>query len=127
MTNNLTLSSLAHTWIFDVDGTICVHNGYKNGGDILLDGVKDLFAQIPADDMVIFITSRKVEEKENLERFLTENELRFDHIIYDAPMGERILINDDKPSGLKTAYAVNKNRDTHLGITLKIDDKNYTN
>ncbi len=38
---NLTLSSLPHTWILDVDGTICIHNGYKNGEDVLLDGVKD--------------------------------------------------------------------------------------
>lgn len=29
MQSNLMLSSLAHTWIFDVDGTICIHNGYK--------------------------------------------------------------------------------------------------
>ncbi len=121
MTNNLTLSSLAHTWIFDVDGTICVHNGYKNGGDILLDGVKELFAQIPTEDMVVFITSRKADEKENLEHFLTKNGLRFDHIIYDAPMGERILINDDKPSGLKTAYAVNKKRDANLSVRINIE------
>ena len=48
----LTLSPLPHTWIFDIDGTICIHNGYKNGGDVLLDGVKDLFAKIPDDDMM---------------------------------------------------------------------------
>ena len=55
MTNNLVLSPLAHTWIFDVDGTICVHNGYKNGGDIILDGVKELFTQIPDEDMIIIL------------------------------------------------------------------------
>ena len=122
MTNKLTLSPLAHTWIFDVDGTVCVHNGYKNGGDVLLDGVKELFAQIPPEDMIVFITSRKVEEKENLEAFLTENGLRFDHIIYDAPMGERILINDDKPSGLPMAFAVRKKRDAAANLNLCIDE-----
>ncbi len=121
MTNKLTLSPLAHTWIFDVDGTVCVHNGYKNGGDVLLDGVKELFVQIPPEDMIVFITSRKVEEKENLEAFLTENGLRFDHIIYDAPMGERILINDDKPSGLPMAFAVRKKRDAVLDLPVMID------
>lgn len=121
MSNNLVLSPLPHTWIFDVDGTICIHNGYKNGGDVLLDGVKALFAQIPADDMIILLTSRKVEEKENLIKFMKDNDLRYNHIIFDAPMGERILINDDKPSGLKMAYAVNKKRDTALNISLKID------
>ena len=67
----LTLSPLPHTWIFDVDGTICVHNGYKNGGDVLLDGVKDLFAKIPADDMIILLTSRKEQERENINVLLT--------------------------------------------------------
>lgn len=123
MKNNLVLSSLPHTWIFDVDGTICMHNGYKNGGDILLDGVKEFFAQIPSDDMIIFITSRKIEEKVNLEHFLLKNGLRFNHIIFDAPVGERILINDDKLSGLKCAYAINKKRDSRLIINVKIDEK----
>ena len=122
MTNNLVLSPLAHTWIFDVDGTICVHNGYKNGGDIILDGVKELFTQIPDEDMIIILTSRKTEEKENLIKFMSDNGLRYDHIIFEAPMGERILINDNKPSGLKCAYAVNKNRDDNINIKLIIDN-----
>ena len=121
MKNNIVLSSLAHTWIFDVDGTICIHNGYKNGGDVLLDGVKELFSQIPNDDMIIFLTSRKIEERGKLEHFLRSNGLRFNHIIFDAPMGERILINDDKPSGLKCAYALNKDRDASLAVNIQID------
>lgn len=43
MSETLVLSALPHTWIFDIDGTICVHNGYKNGGDVLLNGVKKFF------------------------------------------------------------------------------------
>lgn len=121
MTNNLVLSPLAHTWIFDVDGTICVHNGYKNGEDIILDGVKEAFAKIPDEDMIIILTSRKTEEKENLIKFLNKNGLRYNHIIFDAPMGERILVNDDKPSGLKCAYAINKERDEKLEISLIVN------
>lgn len=123
MSAELKLSTLGHTWIFDVDGTICVHNGYRNGGDVLLDGVRDLFAQIPAQDMVVFITSRKAEEKERLEKFLKENGLRFNHIIFDAPFGERILINDDKPGGLKCACAVNKKRNEALSVKIKIEER----
>ncbi|MGN1079536.1 MAG: hypothetical protein ACI4TE_05115 [Alphaproteobacteria bacterium] len=118
MSTELKLSTLGHTWIFDVDGTICVHNGYKNGGDRLLDGVRELFAQIPDQDMIVFITSRKSEEKERLEQFLKENTLRFDHIIFNAPFGERILINDDKPDGLKCALALNKGRDQNFDLNL---------
>lgn len=121
MSNNLVLSSLPHTWIFDVDGTICIHNGYKNGGDIILDGVKEFFSQIPDEDMIIFLTSRKSEEKENLVKFMNDNGLRYSHIIFDAPMGERVLINDDKPSGLKCACVINKKRDEKLNININID------
>lgn len=121
MNKQLIISALPHTWILDVDGTICVHNGYKNGEDSLLDGVKEFFAQIPAEDMIIFITSRKIEEKANLENFLAKNGLRFNHIIFDAPMGERILINDDKPSGLKMTYVLDKKRDEPLITNIFID------
>lgn len=122
MKNSLTVSALPHTWIFDVDGTLCVHNGYKNGGDVLLDGVKQLFDQIPTQDMIILLTARKEEERERLDSFIKSNGLRYDKVIFDAPMGERILINDNKPSGLKMAYAIEKERDLPLNIQLKIDE-----
>lgn len=121
MQNNLILSPLPHTWIFDVDGTVCTHNGYKNSGDQILPGVQEFFSKIPGDDMIIFITSRKQQEKEKLEIFLKSNGLRYNHIIFDAPMGERILVNDNKPSGLKCAHAINKIRDEKWNLTIKID------
>lgn len=117
------LSPLPKTWLLDVDGTIVKHNGYKTGGDVLLDGVKEFFARIAAEDKVIFLTARPVEEKENLENFLRENGLRHDLILFDIPVGERILVNDRKPSGLATAYAVNKDRDTALKMDFSINEK----
>lgn len=119
--NKLVISRLAHTWIIDVDGTICVHNGYKNGEDIILDGVQEFFHSIPDDDMIVFLTSRSSAEEKRLKLFLKKHNLRFDHIIFDAPMGERILINDDKPSGLKMAYAINKIRDEKMYVHFCID------
>ena len=42
MENKLILSTLPKTWVFDLDGTILKHNGYKlDGEDTLLKGVKD--------------------------------------------------------------------------------------
>ena len=122
MKNSLTVSALPHTWIFDVDGTICVHNGYKKGEDRILKGVKELFSQIPTQDMIILLTSRKEEERERLDSFMKANGLRYDKVIFDAPVGERILINDNKPSGLKMVYAIEKERDFPLNIHLKIDE-----
>jgi len=114
----LRLSSLEHTWILDLDGTIIKHNGYKNDGfDTLLDGAIEFLNQIPEQDMIIFITARQKEYSEITEQFLTQNHIRYNHIIYGAPYGERILINDQKPSGLDMAYACNLPRD--LGIKIK--------
>lgn len=106
------MSVLPKTWILDLDGTIVRHNGYKSGGtDILLEGADRLLSQIKESDMVIFITSRKKEYREMTERFLNGHGIRYDHIIYEAPYGERILVNDRKPSGLAMAYAINTKRD----------------
>lgn len=119
----LTLSSLPHTWILDVDGTIVKHNGYKiDGYDTLLAGVKEFFASLPSQDRVILLTARKAEYLPALKDFLTKNQIRYDHIITDVPMGERILVNDNKPSGLKCAYAVNKERDEILNIGWLLDE-----
>jgi len=123
MTENLTLSPLGHTWILDLDGTIVKHNGYKlDGYDTLLDGALSFMQGIPDDDMIVFITSRKTEQKKRTEDFLKENNIRHDHIIYNAPYGERVLINDSKPSGLKTAVAVNVKRDMFSGIHIEVDE-----
>lgn len=122
MRDKFNISTLPHTWIIDVDGTICIHNGYKNGGDQILPGVKEFFSKIPDEDMVLILTSRSSSEKDNLVKFMSENGLRYNHIIFDAPMGERIIINDDKPSGLKMAYALNKKRDEALNFEFEIDE-----
>lgn len=120
----LTLSSLPHTWIFDLDGTLVEHNGYKKYGyDLLLAGAKELLQSIPNDDMIIFITSREKEYKKMTEAFLIENDIKYDHIIYEVPYGERILVNDTKPSGLKMAYSICPDRDQPVDISVIIDDR----
>ena len=117
----LALSPLGHTWILDLDGTIVKHNGYKiDGHDTFLEGAEEFLKSIPEDDMIIFLTSRKLEYKELTESFLKDHGLRYDHIIYEAPYGERILMNDDKPSGLKMGYAINIKRNVKREIMIKI-------
>lgn len=119
---NIKVSPLGKTWIFDIDGTVVKHNGYKiDGNDSLLDGAKEFFEKISETDMIIFITSRTEEIKDDTERFLKKNGIRFDDIIYNAPFGERILINDKKTSGLKTSIALNTNRDIFLTTNFEVD------
>lgn len=111
----LFLSSLGHTWILDLDGTLVKHNGYKvDGEDSFLEGAEDFLANIPPQDMVIILTSRTEKVREQTETFLQEHGIHYDVIIYNVPYGERVLINDDKPSGLKTAIALEKVRNEGL-------------
>jgi phosphatidate phosphatase PAH1 len=107
-------SNLTKTWIFDLDGTLVKHNGYKNGEDVLLPGVSKFFASISKNDVIIILTARSSRYRKITEDFLHKNQIHFDCIIYDLPVGERILINDKKPSGLRTAYAYNLERDIGL-------------
>jgi len=60
---------------------------------------------------MIIITSRETTYREETLRFLEENGIRYDEILFDMPVGERILVNDRKPSGLDMAVALNMDRD----------------
>ena len=115
MEKQLKLSPLEHTWFIDIDGTICKHNGYKiDGHDTLLPGVKEFLDSIPNGDLIIFVTSRTDEYKDLTIRFMNDNNIRYDQIIFNAPYGERIVVNDNKPSGLVMGKAINIHRDSGL-------------
>lgn len=112
MEEKLILSTLPKTWIFDLDGTLVKHNGYKlDGEDTLLLGVKEYLASIPKEDKIIIFTSRTAEYKEETLQFLKKNHMRYDNILFDIPLGERIVVNDRKPSGIDMAVAMNMDRD----------------
>lgn len=117
------VSPLAKTWILDLDGTIVVHNGpYIYGEDRFLPGAKEFLDNIPPQDMVIFLTARNNFEKAHTLKFLKNNNVRYDHIIFNAGHGERILINDNKPDGLVTALAFNTTRDIFCEKRFVTDD-----
>ena len=121
--DTLVLSPLPKTWILDLDGTLVRHNGYKTDGhDTLLDGAREFMASIGTADMVIIVTSRTEDCAAETEGFLRGNGIRFDRIIYSAPYGERILVNDDKPSGLPMAVAVRKRRDGAEFPRISVDE-----
>ena len=119
----LKISKLGHTWILDLDGTLVVHNGYKTGEDKFLPGAKEFLQSIPKNDYVLILTAREKEAREKNEKFLKENNIRYNQILFEMPMGERILINDDKPSGLRCAYAITPERNQgleNLDVILRI-------
>tara|TARA_A100000164_G_C21847265_1_gene743196 strand:- start:859 stop:1221 length:363 start_codon:yes stop_codon:yes gene_type:complete len=108
------LSTLNHSWFIDLDGTIIKHNGHLIKNEKILKGVENFWAKIPKKDKIILTTARRKEDFKQVLVLLNSLDLRFDHIIFDLPLGERILINDIKPSGLKTAIAINAERDKGL-------------
>lgn len=111
MESGLILSTLPKTWIFDLDGTLLEHNGYKTQGiDIVLPGVVEYLAAIPPEDKIIILTSRTEQYREITLRFLEKNRIRYDGILFNMPMGERIIVNDRKPSGIDMAVAINIDR-----------------
>ncbi len=116
------LTTLGHTWIVDLDGTVVKHNGYKTDGtDTFLDGAEAFLHSLPPKDMIIFLTSRPEEYRGQTERFLSDHAIRYDHIIFGAPYGERILINDNKPGGLRMSMALCRERDKWDPIAIEED------
>lgn len=103
-----------HTWFFDLDGTIVKHKGgnenWTEKDEELLPGVKELWNTIPKDDKIILVSARTGKYKDSVLKLLDKEKIRYDHVIFDLPRGERVLINDTKPRGLKTAIAWNVDR-----------------
>jgi len=117
------ISNLSKVWLIDLDGTVVKHNGYLNGKEEFLPGAKEFLTSISTSDTIIFLTSRKEKFKEDTIKFLKDNGIKFDFIIFNLPEGERILINDIKPGGLKTAICVNVVRDSIWNLQFEIDEK----
>lgn len=112
MTEELILSTLPKTWVFDLDGTLLKHNGYKlDGKDTILPGAREYLETIPREDKIVIFTSRTDEYRELTLNFLGEVGIRYDEILFNMPLGERILVNDRKPSGLDMSVAINLDRD----------------
>jgi len=102
--------SLSHTWFFDIDGTIVRVNQPPYDNDVLLLGVKKLWSEIPANDIIIITTARPEEYQYKTMTFIEENGLRYDRVLFGIAHGERIVVNDNKPGGLRCAIAWNVKR-----------------
>jgi hypothetical protein len=119
----LTLSGLPKIWIVDLDGVVFRHNAYLDGDDEVLDGAARFWEQIASDDVVVVMTGRAESERPRTLGLLADLGLRVDHAMFGMPKGERVVINDNKPSGLLTAHAVNLPRDKGLGeLRINIDE-----
>lgn len=117
------MSSLNKTWLLDLDGTLFIHNSYINGEDFLVEGIKEFINKnVHEGDVVIGLTSRKSIYSEITFESIKRHNLLINQVIFDLPYGERILINDKKPSGLETAIAINTSRDKKIDVEFFVDE-----
>ena len=107
----LILSRLPKIWIVDLDAVVFRHNAYLDGDDEVLDGAAWFWEQIASDDVVVVMTGRSESERSRTRGLLSGLGLCVDHVMFGLPKGERVVINDSKPSGLLTAHALNLPRD----------------
>jgi len=117
----ITLSTLDHTWLIDIDGTLLLHNGYKiYKKDSVIQKSMVFLKSIPKNDYVILLTSRSNKYIRTTLNFLKKHQIKFDLIVFNLPVGERILINDKKPGGLMTSYSINIKRNNGINTKLII-------
>ena len=122
--SQLVLSALQHTWLIDIDGTIAIHNGYlTDGEDTPIENSCDFLRELPDNDFIILLTSRPESTRTITEKFLKENQIRYDKIVFELPVGERILINDNKPSGLCMTHSIAIDRNAGINCNVVIDKK----
>lgn len=101
------------TWFLDFDGTIVLQKSHLSDTDQILPSTIDFFKTfVKEDDMVIITTARdENEHKDRILSFMKKHSLKCDLVICNLNTGPRILINDTKPDGSRTAYSVNVKRD----------------
>jgi len=100
------------TWFLDFDGTIVYQKSYLKDEDYILPTTLDFFNDnIKENDFVVITTGREEYHKERIKKFMKSFGLKCDIIICGLPTGVRIIINDTKPDGTKTAFSHNVTRD----------------
>ena len=114
----LRLSNLPKTWFLDVDGTIVEHNTQFSGETIeFLPNVEDFLVKLGNNDSIVLTSARKFDNIEFIANYIEKiSPAKVVKVIEEIGVGERILVNDEKPSGLKTAYSLNVKRNNGFDI-----------
>jgi len=97
-------------WIFDIDGVIFVHNGHLSGKDAMVPGFFEFYNTIPKGDQIFLVSAREKKYEKMTKKALRDNGIGYHYIMFGVPTGERILVNDDKPDGSKTAFSLSTRR-----------------
>ena len=104
----------------DIDGTIFKHR-YSSLHDImtcnpvLLPGVIKKFIEWRSKDYYIVLTTARPEGcRRTTEEHLAIYGLFYDQLVMGLPVGPRVVINDKKPNGMVTSYAISLERNEGL-------------
>jgi len=109
------------TIICDIDGTILEHynKGLSNQATDYPKILPDALDKINEWDVkgynIILITGRRESQRLDTERWLKTNGVFYDKLIMGVGGGDRIIINDRKPDGRDTAFAINLTRNEGIG------------
>lgn len=113
--NWLEMSCLPKTWFIDLDGVLVKHNGHHDQrGDKWLERAWEFISNLNQEDKVILTTSRNLKDTQPIIEELENKGVKIYASITDLPHGERIVINDRKPSGLRTAFSISLDRDAGM-------------
>lgn len=105
----------------DIDGTIFIHSslskmklGEHHNYDIL-PGVVEAFDEWNKNGYKIILTTGRTESLRDFTiKQLSHAGIFYDQLVMGLPRGERVIINDTKPDGTKTAKAIQIQRDSGL-------------
>ena len=108
------------TIICDIDGTLVVHNKPSDAAktsckSILLEGTLDKLNEWERNGYnIILLTGRKESMRQVTIEQLSQLGIYYDQLIMGVGGGPRYLINDYKPDGTETAFAINVER--NIGV-----------
>jgi FMN phosphatase YigB (HAD superfamily) len=109
------------TIICDIDGTLVKHHlPVVNSSNLSsLEIIPETLRKISEWDAkgynIILITGRKESMRRATEEQLSRIGIIYDQLIMGIGGGDRVLINDRKPTGEDTAFAINIDRDKGIG------------
>jgi uncharacterized HAD superfamily protein len=107
------------TVFIDIDGTIFKHYGNLNMMVLqepeLIRGTVEKFLEWRKKEYYIVLTTARLEGMRQItQKQLTDAGLFYDQMIMGLPPGARVLINDEKPDGTKTATSFCIKRDSGI-------------
>ena len=108
------------TLFIDIDGTILKHQGTFSEISMkeatLLPEARDRLNEWCSKEYkIILTTGRRESMRKTTELQLDRLGIPYDQLVMGRSKGNRIVVNDRRPNGDDTAFAINVNRDYGLG------------